>query len=261
MKKLVSLLLAVGMSFSSGIMLTSCDEGLEKFEELIENTFAPKDEEHTHDYDTEWTKDQTHHWHVCKLDGCTSISDKGEHTFDETGTCTVCLAESQEGGSQEEGTQQGGSQEETWDSILETENFDNVTFRLYGQFSDGELFDEEIKLDGDSCVIEDSVETDAELVASVKSIYINTVLGVLENFGSFTYDSDNNVYRGNADIVYNVNVTGTDVVITAKNVVVTIDANQKLATMSCDMTQAFEGEELNLTVTFEFSDYGTTVVG
>ena len=92
MKKLVSLLLAVCMCLSIGIMLTACG-----------------DEEHTHTYKTEWSKDAIHHWHACEGDkadrGCDEITDKAEHTWNggeviteataeadgvKTFTCTVC---------------------------------------------------------------------------------------------------------------------------------------------------------------------------
>ena len=70
MKKLVSLLLAVCMCLSIGIVLTACDE------------------EHTHTYKTEWAKNTTHHWHECEGTDCTDVSDKAEHSFTD-GIC-VC---------------------------------------------------------------------------------------------------------------------------------------------------------------------------
>ena len=88
MKKLVSLLLAVCMCLSVGVMLTACG-----------------DEEHTHTYKTEWAKDATYHWHACEDENCTDVADKAEHVWDEgaitkeataeadgvkTFTCTVC---------------------------------------------------------------------------------------------------------------------------------------------------------------------------
>ena len=87
MKKLVSLLLVVGMCLSIGAALTACDE------------------EHTHTYKTEWENDATHHWHVCEGEDCADVTDKAEHTWNDgeitteataeadgvkTFTCTVC---------------------------------------------------------------------------------------------------------------------------------------------------------------------------
>ena len=93
MKRIVSMLLAVCMCLSIGVMLTACG-----------------DEEHTHTYQTEWSKDATHHWHACEGDkvdrGCDDVADKAEHTWNDgeitteataeadgikTFTCTVCF--------------------------------------------------------------------------------------------------------------------------------------------------------------------------
>ena len=80
MKKLVSLLLAVCMCLSVGVMLTACG-----------------DEEHTHTYKTEWSKDETYHWHACEGDkvdrGCDDIADKAEHTWNEGEITTEATAE------------------------------------------------------------------------------------------------------------------------------------------------------------------------
>lgn len=85
MKKLVSLLLAVCMCLSVGVMLTACG--------------------HEHTYQTEWSKNTTHHWHACEGEDCAEVSDKAEHTWDDgaitteatkdtqgvkTFTCTTC---------------------------------------------------------------------------------------------------------------------------------------------------------------------------
>lgn len=71
MKKLLSLLLAICMCLSVGVMLTACDK------------------KHTHTYKTEWANDTTHHWHECKDENCTEVSDKAEHTV-VNGVCSVC---------------------------------------------------------------------------------------------------------------------------------------------------------------------------
>lgn len=88
MKKLVLLLLAVCMCLSVSLMLTACGG-----------------EEHTHTYQTEWSKDSVHHWHACEDEACAEVSDKEEHAWDEgtitteatadndgvkTYTCTAC---------------------------------------------------------------------------------------------------------------------------------------------------------------------------
>ena len=43
-----------------------------------------------HNYATAWTSDNNNHWHKCQNSGCTSVTDKTEHTWDEENTCAVC---------------------------------------------------------------------------------------------------------------------------------------------------------------------------
>jgi len=77
------------MCFSIGMVLTSCGDN----------------ENHEHTYKTEWTYDDTYHWHACEGEDCTDVSDKAEHTWNDgeitteataeadgvkTFTCTVC---------------------------------------------------------------------------------------------------------------------------------------------------------------------------
>lgn len=64
-----------------------------------------------HAWDTEWSKDNDHHWHKCKNANCTEIADQAEHSWNEgtvttpatctaagekTYTCTVCSAKKTE---------------------------------------------------------------------------------------------------------------------------------------------------------------------
>ncbi len=87
MKKLVSLLLTVCVCLGALLSLTACG--------------------HEHSYKSEWSKDQTHHWHACEGKDCTEVADKTEHTWNggeittaptkeaagtKTFTCTACGA-------------------------------------------------------------------------------------------------------------------------------------------------------------------------
>ena len=105
---------------------------------------------------------------------------------------------------------------------------------------------------------------DAEMLEAVKDIYISTTLAVVEDFDSFTYDAENDVFVSTADIVYSVTVMGTSATITASNAKVKLDADKNIAEIACDMKQEYMDEgvkdELIMKVTFTFTDYGTTVV-
>ncbi len=62
MKKILSVILALSMCLTLGVLLTACG--------------------HEHTWDTVWDTDETYHWHVCTGEECTEVSDKGEHEWD-----------------------------------------------------------------------------------------------------------------------------------------------------------------------------------
>ena len=87
MKKTLSLLLAITLCLSLSVLFTACG--------------------HEHAYATDWSKDDTHHWHACTKKNCTESTDKAEHEWDtgvvttlatyaadgtKTFTCTTCAA-------------------------------------------------------------------------------------------------------------------------------------------------------------------------
>lgn len=166
-----------------------------------------------------------------------------------------------------------GVTEQEWNDAKAEANFNNVTFQLNATFIEPARYGSSvnfIKLDGDKVAMKEGADgeyettNDAEIVASVKSVYVNTVLAIAEDFEDFTYDEENDCYKANADIVYTVDVEGVNVTITAKNAVVTLDANSKIAKVACNMTQTYTVEgtttSMVLDTEFIFSDYGTTVV-
>lgn len=51
------------------------------------------DSQHTHDnWDSQWTSDETGHWHKCLETGCAEIKDKAAHVYDndQDTTCNIC---------------------------------------------------------------------------------------------------------------------------------------------------------------------------
>lgn len=77
MKKTVTAFLSVlCVGLFCSIVFTGCN---------IDTT----DPEHTHTYATEWSFDNTYHWHACTGGNCSEISDKAQHAF-ENDICTVC---------------------------------------------------------------------------------------------------------------------------------------------------------------------------
>lgn len=51
--------------------------------------FAACNGDTKHNFATTWESDRNYHWHACTDEGCTEVSDKAEHTF-ENGKCTAC---------------------------------------------------------------------------------------------------------------------------------------------------------------------------
>lgn len=92
-KKLLSIFMVFCMILPFAFTLTACGDD-------DDNTTTPT---HTCTAATEWTSDDTHHWHKCTDATCTLVLDKAEHTFTETTvdatidadgkttkTCSVC---------------------------------------------------------------------------------------------------------------------------------------------------------------------------
>ena len=156
--------------------------------------------------------------------------------------------------------------EEEWNAAISDANFDNVTFTFAGAFDDGEEFLGVAAIAGDKALV-DGDPLGAEFIPMLKSVYVNTALAIVGNFDDFTYDATQNVFVGKGDITYTVDASAMgyeNVSITVKNVVVTLDANEYIATIACDMTQSFiedgNPEQLVMNVTFTYSNYGTTVI-
>ena len=175
-----------------------------------------------------------------------------------------------DGGTDGDGT---GVSSEVWEEAQSPDNFDNVTFGMDVNFTtpaEGGQSYIEIKLADDAVAMKEgvdgdySVTTNADIVASVKSVYVNTVLAIVDNFADFTHNATNNCYNGNKDIVYSVEVQGIAATITAKDVVVELNAENGIAKIACEMTQEFVERGVSQTyvldVEFTFFNYGTTVV-
>lgn len=160
----------------------------------------------------------------------------------------------------------GAITEEEWNAAISDANFDNVTFSCEGTFDDGEEFVCSAAIAGDKALL-DGAPLDAEFIPMLKSVYINTALAIVSNFNDFAYNADQNVFVSKGDITYTVDASAMgyeNVSITVKNVVVSLDANDYIATIACEMTQSFmeDGEpaQLVMDVTFTYSNYGTTVI-
>lgn len=119
MKKILSAITALCLLLSLVATLTSCA--------------------HECEFSTEWSKDETSHWHVCtKDDECIEISDKADHTWGDgeittepsqeadgvkTFTCTVC------GQTKTESVKFTGMTEKEWNAAFVTDVFKNFAYK------------------------------------------------------------------------------------------------------------------------------------
>lgn len=167
--------------------------------------------------------------------------------------------------------QDGEVTEKAWEDMIAEMQFENVTFSFVADpFIVGNYDGESgmAKLDGDRCsyVSAEGEEEimDAEVAASVRNVYVNTSLAILNNFEDFAFNAEKGAYESVTTIGYEANVQGVDATIIVSNVLVTINENDLLATIDCDMEQYFDGEDGPTTfifhVVFTFSNYGTTVI-
>ncbi len=251
MKKLISLLLAVCMCLSVGVMLTACGG-----------------EKHTHTYKTEWSKDVTHHWHACEGEDCTDVADKAEHTWNEgeitteatteadgvkTYTCTVCAQ------TKTESVQLKTTVTEAeWNAAFERNNFTlngYLTERdeqesLLMQITDSMIHikNEGISRyyvkDSDGWHISDGIAVGPVMNGISASVRFAMMSFHLPEYASFTYDEEVGAYvyvkADSASGFYKFSVYFEN------GVVVKIDGEERA--------------EVGVTHSFNFENYGTTVV-
>lgn len=163
--------------------------------------------------------------------------------------------------------------EEEWNEAISEEKFENVTFAIVARVTSPEEVVDNIvcKIDGNKGWYSEEIEdshyeeyADEEILAAMKSIYMNTTLAIVASFEDFNFDSETGTYIAKEDIVYDVTVMDYEAKITATNVKVKLDSEKLIAEISCDMKQEYTSEYDNGTIilnaVFKFYDYGKTVV-
>ncbi len=111
-KKLLTTMLALVMSASAATAMAGCNNG---------------DDGHTHTFASEWTTDDTYHWHVATCEHTTEVSDKAAHNF-ENDICAVCQKVKPTDG---DDNPSGGGQvsqvtEQVWNDFFN--NIDNMSY-------------------------------------------------------------------------------------------------------------------------------------
>ena len=253
MRKIISFALALCMCLSLAVMLTACG--------------------HEHTYQTEWSKDATHHWHACEGEDCTDVADKAEHTWNDgeitiaataqadgvkTFTCTACGQTKTESV-----TVQTTVTEAEWKNLFVLSNCTvNGSYTEDGEeavsitVADNKCIVMNIEHDLTTCTyifckddvwyygkVQDNMTGyfEAKGVTCIDfAVIFPGVSGIADKFNDFTYDSSQKSYVLNT---------------TNKRIEVYVE-DGKIAKLLYDE----DPEDEAPTHTFVFSNYGTTVL-
>lgn len=159
MKRLLSLMLLICLCFTLVLSFTACDllEGEANNNDETENkgngNDTPAPNEHKHEASTTWTKDDTHHWHICTPD-CTEKLDKAEHTWND-GAITTPATKDQSGVKEFTCTICGQTKTESvefdvWASYFDYESIKNATVTsVQTDVTNDIVTNTNIKIDGD----------------------------------------------------------------------------------------------------------------
>ena len=121
-KLLIFLLAAVSsVSLISAATLTACTPA-DNNNDGNDNTQIDGDDEHEHNWSSEWSYDEDNHWKECGDDDCTQITESAAHTYGEW-TVTKQPTETENGSRERACSVCGYKQTETLDKIV----YENVT--------------------------------------------------------------------------------------------------------------------------------------
>ena len=266
MKKVLSVIMTIGVGLSLCALLAACGE-----------------EAHEHNYKTEWTYDESSHWHACDGD-CIVVSEKAAHTWDDgevkteatadnsgemTYTCTVCNYK------KGEPIEFEGVTEDGWADMIATPSFENYSLHQSSKMEyEGStmLRQDFIKVTKDKMSVEmrephneTLVYTGAEAIMQ-KNSYEEVFLALLADYDKYTYDAEKKVYKNPNPVSVSIDMPmyNASASITMTNGEVSLSEDGKLLKFECDYTQTTVTERGTSTIrtyiTWEFSDYGTTVI-
>lgn len=261
MKKITSILLSACMCLSVGAMLVGCD--------------------HEHAYQTDWSKDATHHWHACE--DCPVVADREEHAWDEgkittpasaesdgtkTYTCTVCQATKEENvvftptGDNTGDNTPDGMTAEKWAIMISPETLTNYTVSYGGTVTqtddngDVTVSDQSftVKFNEDKIHVQGTIRPEGsdtpitfsnlftgDNYSNAKKSYEILFLSILADYENYQYDSADDTYTIPAPVNVTLDYGGTSLTISLNNSKVSISNDGKLLTLVCEYTQTEKG--------------------
>ena len=251
MKKTLVLLLTLALLLSTLAVLSSCN--------THECTFA-----------TDWSHDDTNHWHACIGEDCVEISEKAAHTWNDgeittkatqeadgvkTYTCSVCSH------TKTESVSFTGMTKDEWNLIIHLNNFKNstldikmliVTPSVDAQFNSSLIL--KFTEDATYMYAQSAGQTNEEIYDG-SSMDLAAEVVAMFDYDNFTYDAEAKIYRAKGKIsVPWDDSEPTDATIRFEN--------GKLVEMKYSYTTNDEDSNLDMNFdnTVTFTDYGTTVI-
>ena len=251
MKKLISIILAISMCISVGVMITSCDNN---------DDTSPKET-------SAQTEAHVHTWG----DGVVTVEPTVEKSGEMTFTCNSC------GGTKTETIEFDGVGEENWNTMIAPPSFENYTFRQFGNIRQGDSIemyqDALIKITKDEMTVHMTSPTDVllsfvdEEYEMQKGSYEHIFMALLAEYDNYEYDAEAGVYKNPAPVTVNIDMElyGITLTVVMQNGEVTLAEDGKLAKFMCDYTQTTAMDNGDAVVssarlTWEFYDYGSTVI-
>ena len=224
MKKFLSVFLSFCLLFAFSATLTSCM--------------------HKCEFSSDWSKDESSHWHACTGAECTEIADKAEHTWDEgkittkatqeadgvkTFTCTVC------------------AQTKTEAAVTSGAGITVDVKTEYKFTKDNAWY--KITMGGES---EEEYAPDKAFADEVRSAAIESIKAMVA-YENYEYDAATKTYKANKEIDIEELATSTsDVTLTF--------ADGKLAEIKYSVSFTQGGIAFSATSTISIFDYGTVVL-
>ncbi|MBQ2736879.1 MAG: hypothetical protein IJF26_05560 [Clostridia bacterium] len=229
---------------------------------------------HTHTYKTEWSHNDTHHWHACEDATCTEASDKAEHTWNDgeitteataeadgvkTFTCTVCAK------TKTEAVIFSGVSKEEWDALANIDNYKNYTVTttqidiFFKSVSTTKIVDGYAYVSGTIYDLETN-EVVGNQNGSMKltDAYYKSLLPIVNNYDKVEYDRENDVYRYTEDFQVSMDEDGS-LMLTYTEFEWTLKDGKIWKTQSKAWYMDDTSGRVDLSLTQEYTNYGTTV--
>jgi hypothetical protein len=249
MKKLLSVSLAVCLLSAMGGTLTSCF--------------------HKCEFSTDWSGDESAHWHACTVENCDKTADKADHTWDEgkittpatqeaegvrTYTCTVCAQE------KTEAVVFTGMSENQWDSAFRSFNYKNFSYTEESTVKGSGVTvntKSAYKFTKDCAWVKVTIagQSEEDYVTSssdVERLHLKLFQSIkaLAPYASYAYDAETKTYKATKPVrIDELDASTTDITLTF--------SDGYLTKIEYSVSFKSEGIDFTSTSTVTLSDFGT----